>query len=110
MAVFGASPAGAASAYTQAAQRVLDGGAGGVETGGAEAKAPSFANMLSDAITGMVDVNKSAESASIKSLGGKGDIVDLVTAVNNAEMTMQTVVAVRDRVVQAYQDIMRMPI
>ena len=43
-------------------------------------------------------------------LSGKADVVDLVTAMNEAEMTLQTVVAVRDKVVQAYQEIMRMPI
>jgi flagellar hook-basal body complex protein FliE len=36
--------------------------------------------------------------------------MDVVTAVSNAEMTLQTVVAVRDRVLNAYQEIMRMPI
>jgi flagellar hook-basal body complex protein FliE len=34
----------------------------------------------------------------------------VVTAVSNAEVTLQTVVAVRDRVVAAYLDILKMPI
>ena len=41
---------------------------------------------------------------------GKADIVDVVNAVNQAELTLNTVVAVRDKVVAAYQSIMNMPI
>jgi flagellar hook-basal body complex protein FliE len=39
-----------------------------------------------------------------------GSLVDVVTAVAEAETTLQTVVAVRDKVIAAYQDIMKMPI
>ena len=41
---------------------------------------------------------------------GKANIVDVVNSVNSAELTLDTVVAVRDKVVQAYQSIMNMPI
>ena len=40
----------------------------------------------------------------------QAELADVITAVSNAEVTLQTVVAIRDRVIQAYQDIMRMPI
>ena len=43
-------------------------------------------------------------------VSGEGDIVDVVTAISAAEMTIETVVSVRDRMVSAYQEIMRMPI
>jgi flagellar hook-basal body complex protein FliE len=43
-------------------------------------------------------------------VAGKGDIVDVVQAVNSAELTLDTVVAVRDKVIAAYQSIMQMPI
>ncbi|NBX04163.1 MAG: flagellar hook-basal body complex protein FliE, partial [Alphaproteobacteria bacterium] len=42
--------------------------------------------------------------------GGKVDLTDLVTAVSSAELTLNTVVAVRDKVINAYQEIIRMPI
>ena len=45
-----------------------------------------------------------------KAVAGEADILEVVSAVSNAEMTLQTVVAVRDRVLGAYQEIMRMPI
>ena len=41
---------------------------------------------------------------------GGGNLTDVVTALSRAELTLQTATAVRDRVVQAYQDIMKMPI
>ena len=37
-------------------------------------------------------------------------LVDIVTAVTNAEVALETAVAVRDRVIAAYQEIIRMPI
>ena len=50
------------------------------------------------------------EKLSAQSVAGKAELTDVVTAVTSAELTLQTVVAVRDRVISAYQEIMRMPI
>ena len=47
---------------------------------------------------------------SVAAAAGKADIVDVVSSVTNAEVTLQAVVAVRDKVIEAYQDIMKMPI
>ena len=47
---------------------------------------------------------------SAKAIAEKADLTDLVTSVTNAELTLQTVVAVRDRMISAYQDIIKMPI
>jgi flagellar hook-basal body complex protein FliE len=41
---------------------------------------------------------------------GKADLVDVVTAVSSAEASLETVMAIRDQVINAYQEIMRMPI
>ena len=41
---------------------------------------------------------------------GKADIVDVVTAISETEVAVEAMVAVRDRVIQAYEDIMKMPI
>jgi len=104
------NPAGAAQAYAQAASRALDGASGASEAGGGATGGANFASMLQDAITSTVNTSQTAEKVSLGAISGKADVVDLVTAINNAEMTLQTVVAVRDKVVQAYQEIMRMPI
>ncbi len=69
-----------------------------------------FAAMLGDALNGAVDAGHNAEQMSIKAVTGEADLADVVTAVTNAEIQLQTIVTVRDKVLQAYQDVMRMPI
>lgn len=54
--------------------------------------------------------NKQAEMLSIQAVKGTADMQEVVMAVSNAEAALQTVVAVRDKVVSAYQEIMQMPI
>ncbi len=41
---------------------------------------------------------------------GKANIVDVVTAVAETEVAIEALVAVRDQVIQAYEEIMKMPI
>ena len=53
---------------------------------------------------------RQADAQSAAAISGGGNITEVVTAVSKAELALQTTVAIRDRVVQAYQDIMRMPI
>jgi flagellar hook-basal body complex protein FliE len=101
----------AASAYAQAIDRARTGAMGGPdEASAATAPGQSFGAMLGEQVQGAIDTGKVAEQQSLKAAQGKADLVDVVTAVNNAEVALQTVVAVRDRMVQAYQEIMRMPI
>jgi flagellar hook-basal body complex protein FliE len=69
-----------------------------------------FGEMLTEALQSTVDAQKTAEATSVKAVNGKADVTDVVTAVTNAEVALDTVVAVRDRVISAYQEIMRMPI
>lgn len=70
----------------------------------------SFEALLKTGLENAVETLQQSESAGVKASLGKADITDLVMAVNNAEVALQTVTAVRDRAVQAYQDILRMPI
>lgn len=76
----------------------------------AAAGAPSFEALLKDTANAVSEVAKSSERASISGLNGNMNLVEVVTAVSNAEMMIDTVVAVRDKVIQSYQEIMRMPI
>ena len=93
----------AAAAYAQAAKTAGPGIAAREDGGG-------FADLLKQAADGAVGALKQGEAASLKAVTGKADISEVVTAVTNAEVALQTVTAVRDRVIQAYQDILRMPI
>lgn len=76
----------------------------------AEAGGVSFAQMVGDGLKSAVEVSQHAEEMSLKGIAGQAELTDVVTAVTNAEVMLQTVVTVRDRVLQAYQDVMRMPI
>jgi len=69
-----------------------------------------FASMLAQQVQGVVDAGKVAETQSMQMVNGKADMVDVVTAMSQAEIAMETMVTVRDRVISAYEEIMRMPI
>ena len=70
----------------------------------------SFAEMIKDASRSAAQELRGAEQLSAKAVAKEADLLQVVNAVTNAEVSLQTVVAVRDRVIQAYQDIIRMPI
>jgi len=70
----------------------------------------SFADLVGSAAKAAIETGHKSEQMSAAGIAGKADPTDVVTAVTNAELTLQTALAVRDRVIQAYQDIMRMPI
>ena len=97
----------AISAYNKAAGL---GGAPGIEGNDSSNKAADFAGMVQDALGKAIEVGKEAEVKSAKNVAGQGELVDVVTALTAAETTLDTIVAVRDRVISAYQDISRMPI
>ncbi|MGH6797200.1 MAG: flagellar hook-basal body complex protein FliE [Roseiarcus sp.] len=69
-----------------------------------------FADLLRQTGDGAVDSLRKGEETSLKGIAGKADLAEVAAAVSNAEVTLKTVVAVRDRVIQAYQDIIKMTI
>ncbi|CDL00197.1 Flagellar hook-basal body complex protein fliE [Magnetospirillum gryphiswaldense MSR-1 v2] len=69
-----------------------------------------FASVLKDAAKMSLNAVKQGEQMSAAGIAGKADIREVVAAVNNAEMTLETVVTVRDKVINAYNEILRMPI
>ena len=75
-----------------------------------ESIGPSFSELVQQATGAGIATMYKSESLSTKALIGKADLNDLVQAVSNAELTVQTMVGIRDRVIAAYQDIIRMPI
>lgn len=80
------------------------------ETGGASGGGPKFADFLKEKAQDSVDTLRKSEEVSAKAITGEADLTDVVQAVTSAELTLQTVVGVRDRMISAYQEIMRMPI
>jgi flagellar hook-basal body complex protein FliE len=101
-----------ASAYA-ATQRLLSSGgqtnglASGLSgaTGGGD-----FSALLEKAVGSVADSGRKAESQAMAAAAGKADLVDVVTAVAESETALQTLVAVRDKVIAAYEEIMRMQI
>ncbi len=69
-----------------------------------------FAQMLSQTMGDMVQTSHRAEQAMAAHTQGRAQLVDVVTAVSSAQSSLETVMAVRDQVISAYQEIMRMPI
>ena len=94
------TPSAAADAYAKIDLGQADG------TGAAD----GFGATLQRALQGVIDTGHSADAQSMQAISGGGNLTDVVTALSHAELALQTTTAIRDRVVQAYQDIMKMPI
>jgi flagellar hook-basal body complex protein FliE len=99
--VTGASGIGAAAA---AAYRAAAGPAAAATEG------DGFGGLLQRALQQGVELGRSAEAASTAAMLGQGGVTEAVLAISRAELALQTTVAIRDRFVAAYQDVMRMPI
>jgi flagellar hook-basal body complex protein FliE len=78
--------------------------------GAAAASGPGFADILKSAMSDVVQSSRHAEAQMVNQVQGKAELIDVVTAISAAEASLETVMAVRDQVISAYQEIMRMPI
>lgn len=96
----------AVAAYDKIARQDTIPNPGKSDTSGAS----GFADVLRDSVGDAIGALRAGETQTIKAAAGTADLNDVITAVGKAEMTLQTVVAVRDRVIQAYQEIIRMPV
>lgn len=103
-----ATPTAAANAYASLAKMMSPGGAGAVK--GAETNGPSFGALLKDAIGSVMDAGRKSDAQTVAMANGKANVMDVVTAVAETDVAVSTLVSVRDRVIQSYEDIMRMPI
>ena len=95
----------AAKAYATAGSTATLGGAAPAAGGGQD-----FGDLLKSVMTDAMQASKTAESQIAAQVSGKAELVDVVTAISSAETSLETVMAVRDQVISAYQEIMRMPI
>ena len=104
-----ATPAIAANAYASLAKIASPASAspasGASSTGGA-----SFGSMLKDVLGSVMDAGRKSDTQTLAMAGGKSNVMDVVTAVAETDVAVSTLVSVRDRVIQSYEDIMRMPI
>jgi flagellar hook-basal body complex protein FliE len=65
---------------------------------------------LTQAVQGVVDTGAQSDQKSLDLLSGRGNLIDVVTSVALTLVAVEGLVAVRDRVISAYEDIMKMPI
>ncbi len=93
------TPSGAAQAYARVAG---DAAGEGADSG--------FGAALGRALDGVVKAGHEADTQAVKAISGAGNFTEVATAVSRAELALQSAVTIRDKVVQAYQDVMRMPI
>jgi flagellar hook-basal body complex protein FliE len=106
-----ATPLTAAGAYANVARL-----AGDVQralpppAGAAPKSATGFASVLKDAIASVNEIGHKSDMQTRAMANGKSNMVDVVTAVAETEVAIDAVVAVRDKVIAAYEEIMKMPI
>jgi flagellar hook-basal body complex protein FliE len=100
--------AAAANAYASLA-RIADPSANLGRAVG-EANGPSFGELLKTAVGGVVEAGRRSDIQTHAMASGRSNVVDVVTAVAETEVAVESLVAVRDRMISAYEEIMRMPI
>ncbi|MFZ5669248.1 MAG: flagellar hook-basal body complex protein FliE [Pseudomonadota bacterium] len=98
------TPLAAAKAYGAASAGLAP------QASGAAAGGQDFGDLLKSVMTDAVQASKTAETQIAAQVAGKAELIDVVTAISSAEASLETVMAVRDQVISAYQEIMRMPI
>ncbi len=98
----------AAAAYANAAKRVgsgLDARDEASKAGGGD-----FADLVKNALDEARRIVQRSENLSMEGIRDNADLNQVITAVAEAEVTLQTVVSIRDKVIDAYREILRMPI
>ncbi|NOZ31542.1 MAG: flagellar hook-basal body complex protein FliE [Alphaproteobacteria bacterium] len=102
----------AVNAYGATANLTGPASAGGAlpELGDKGVAGPSFGELLNSGLEQVVEAGRASDQAGMNLVNGRGDIVDVVTALSETEIAMETMVTIRDKVISSYETIMRMPI
>jgi flagellar hook-basal body complex protein FliE len=103
-----ATPSIAANAYASLSRLTdpsgLAKGPAGASTG------PNFGALVQEAVGALNKASHASDVQSQAMAAGKANLVDVVTAVSETEVAIDTLVSVRDKVISAYEEIMKMPI
>ena len=101
----------AAAAYGQASKLINQASKPATDlTANVSGGGQNFAQMLAQQVQGVVDTGKTSDTMAMDMVNGKANVVDMVTALSETEIAIESMVTVRDRVISAYEEIMRMPI
>jgi flagellar hook-basal body complex protein FliE len=103
------TPAAAANAYAALAQlREQSANLGGATD--APQSGPNFGSILKDVMQSVTDIGRKSDGQAQAAAIGKANMIDVVTAVAESETAVQALVSVRDKVIAAYEEILKMPI
>ena len=98
----------AANAYGKS--QGISAGLGTAKIAGADDMGVKFSDYLEDKVQDAIQTVKHSETMSARAITGDASITDVVQAITEADVTVTTAKAIVDRMLSAYQDIMRMPI
>ena len=101
-----ASPTIAANAYASLARMMETGGGAKPSDAGGQ----SFGALLKDAVGSVLETGRKSDAQTVAMASGKANVMDVVTAVAETDVAVSTLVSVRDKVIAAYEDIMKMTI
>ena len=104
------TPSAAAGAYSALARLADPTAALGKAAAVSGSSGPSFGSLLKGALGAVAEAGRKADTQTQAVAAGKANIVDVVTAVSETEVAVEALVSVRDKVISAYEEIMRMPI
>jgi len=103
------TPAAAASAYAALA-RMGDQTTAIARDPGAQEGGGNFGSVLKDVMAAVTEAGRKSDGQAQAAAMGKANMIDVVTAVAESETAIQAMVSVRDKVIAAYEDILKMPI
>jgi flagellar hook-basal body complex protein FliE len=78
--------------------------------GVAQGAGPDFSSVLKNVMDTVSQAAIKSDAQAQAVANGKANMVDVVTAVAETETAVQTLVSVRDKVISAYEDILKMQI
>jgi flagellar hook-basal body complex protein FliE len=79
-------------------------------TPAAEGAAPGFGDTLNRLVQSVERSGEEANTAVSQMVDGKADVHDAMIALQRADLTFQLSMQIRNKLVSAYQEIMRMPV
>ncbi len=106
-----ATPSVAANAYANLS-RIMDSatGSGGAGKSAGVGGGPSFSSLLKEAMNGVLDAGRKSDAQTVAMASGKANVMDVVTAGADTDVAVSALVSLRDKVIQSYEDIMKMTI
>ncbi len=99
-----------AAAYNSASRLIADQNKSSLTGLADKGQTPDFGKLVASGVQSVMDAGKVSDQLSLDMVNGKANVVDVVTAISQTELAMESMVAIRDKVISAYEEIMRMPI